>query len=292
MVIGARLELQTDQATTRARFVASELPWPLQLNDVIRRIEAFNCDGIRSVSEEHDTIVIELEHLAWAWWVKAALDATGLLRQTYRAELRINVGGAAVSCDLRQVLNLFLEYRIGIIKTRQGRQLSALRDRAHVVEGLLVTAEFREPVLELLRAAEDPTEETWGLMHLASPDLRTRPSFATHTPLDPKRLAEVVTTLVDRLRADLPDSAKASHSYSLGFTESQARAIATTRRLGSLSQSALFSEWLELRREIDRLDEPRGALARAEAKVLEELTELKKRHSHPRRTWVRPTGRG
>ena len=103
--------------------------------------------------------------------------------------------------------------------------------------------------------------------------------------MEPKRLTEILAGLKTRLKAEVPDAPETpTHPYEHGFSEVQARAILATRRLSAIPVDALFREWAELSWRIAALAIPLRDLSALDDLLHAELTELRARHSSPRRT--------
>ena len=292
LTIHACLEIQKEQNSHRARIIATELPRPLERGAVAKQLEALSLEGVASIRDEstatEDRLVVELVHVAYVWKVRTALRDCGALRYSQEVQLRINEDGEAVAASLLTVIDLFLGHRRSIVTRRLRQDLRRVQQRAHAVEGLLVSLEVLEPVMNVIRDADDPAESFWGLTHLASPEINTRVSFSKHTALEPERLRAAATALVARLREEEPRlPAELSHRYSLGFSEEQARAILATRKPAALRKESLFREWVDLAHEMARLDEPLHDVRALEAIILGELAELRTKYSSPRRTAFR-----
>ena len=288
VTVRAKVDLQMDSKTRSARFVISELPWPLERSEVKRRLEALRHEGIASISDgENDCIIVQLEHVAHARGLAAHLAMSPALAHSVAVEIRVNEFGSAIVCDLRRSLEHFLTHRRVVTMRRHERELSEKQRRAEALEALLVTTELLAPVLDVVGDGVNAPEQRWGLMNLATPQLTSQVSFATHTPIGALTLKALATKLIERLRVDEPRHPGApSHSYELGFSRVQACAILATRRLGSLSREALFREWAGVAREMADLAAPLNDASALDAIIQTELAEVRERYASPRRTKI------
>lgn len=285
VTVRARIELQTERSSKKARFLISEIPWPLECAQVVRGLERLELRDVVGITDGHDHVIVELDHVAYASSVGEVLKVSQTLRQTSRAELRISVGGEAANVRLDKLIDHFLNHRRAVVTRRLQKELAGLKTRAQELEGLLAVAQVLEPLTKVITYADDAAEEFWGVLHLTSPELTSRVSFARLTPLEPKRLQEIFERLHARLKAEVPDAS--THPPATTFSEVQARAILATRRLSTIPADALFREWAGLAPRIAQLELPLRDPSVLNDLVHRELAEQKERHSSPRRTFWR-----
>ena len=271
--IGPKSTIQTTKDPVRARIVLEELPWPMAREDACRAIRALALEGVDDVHEEGELVVVELEHVVYAWGTAHALLASGVVRMTHAAAFRIDAGGIPMTCDLIELLKRFLAHRVEVVGKRIEKEEVRRVARAEALEGVLVAAEFSQPVLDVLRDADNPVDEAWALMHLCTAELTTRSTFARHPPLDPLLLRKAAVEVAERAGPEVAPS----HDYASGFSAVQAREIMRTRRLSSLPREQVLREWTQLRA-------PAAPAHQAEATILEELGALRARFARARRT--------
>lgn len=296
LTLRARIELEVDRGARTARMVITELPWPLESAELVRQLEDLRIEGVASIydesTDEEARVIVKLEHVAFAWWVKDRLTNAAALRRAFRVQLRIDEEGEAVAASLSTVLDLFLGHRRTVVTRRLRHELRQLQQRSQELEGLLVTTELLEPVTNVLRDGDNPSEQFWGLKHLVDPALKTRVSFARHQIHDAASMRGVATAFVSRLRLEVPEHPVGpSHDYELGFSELQAKAILGTRRPSALSSESLLREWVGVAREMAPLEATLKDVRALEVIIQGELSELRARHSSPRRTQLDPDWR-
>src|SRR5208282_3262679 len=65
---------------------------------------------------------------------------------------------------LKQLLRLFIEHRINVIRRRTQYQLRQARQRAHVVEGLLIALHHIDEIIRVIRSSANPSEARTQLL--------------------------------------------------------------------------------------------------------------------------------
>jgi DNA gyrase subunit A len=265
------------------RLTVSELPWPLRASEVIPQLERLpGVSAVRAESKaEEELIIVELTHVAYAGGLWNSLCEGPVIGRAFEVELRVNDGGRATVVSLDRALESFLELRRAVAKAEVARQLTEMRERAHVLEGLAVAIDSLELLTLVLRDC-DPAESVWRLMHLASPALRSR---APCEPVSPETLRAAARHGLRRehqLESELFDE---THSYDPGFSEAQA--IEITQVVGgppAIVRSRLVQESLELVRRYEKLRSGPGWRKAVHERVRGQLERLRTRYRPARHT--------
>ena len=63
---------------------------------------------------------------------------------------------------LKELLRLFIEHRINVIRRRTQYQLRQARQRAHIVEGLLIALHHIDEIIRVIRSSANPSEAPPG----------------------------------------------------------------------------------------------------------------------------------
>jgi DNA gyrase subunit A len=186
------------------------------------------------------------------------------------------VDGQPRLLNLKQVLEAFLAHRREVVVRRTVFDLRKARERAHIVEGLMVALVNLDPLIALIRAAADPAtaraamlEQVWtpGLVT----DLLAQSGSALSRP------------------DDLPAAFGLSGTgYRLSPAQAQAILDLRLHRLTGLEQRKLLDEYQELLRRIEDYLEILTMPERLTAVIRAELTELRVQYSDPRRTAILP----
>jgi topoisomerase-4 subunit A len=90
----------------------------------------------------------------------AHLFATTDLERSYRVNLNmIGIDGRPQVKDLRQILVEWLSWRTSVVRRRLEYRLQKVRDRLHILEGLMVAYLNIDEVIAIIREEEKPKEE-------------------------------------------------------------------------------------------------------------------------------------
>ncbi len=66
------------------------------------------------------------------------------------------VDGRPKTLPLKDLLRLFVEHRINVIRRRTQYQLRQARQRAHIVEGLLIALAYIDEIIRVIRTLGQP----------------------------------------------------------------------------------------------------------------------------------------
>lgn len=263
MQVDGRVRPEFDETSQRSRLVVSEVPWPRSPRDVLADLNELkhhgHLDGVTEIidlsSASGCLIHLELEHLAFRGLVHSAIEESQLLACTWPIELRVH--GSTAPMQLVDFLSAYLEHRREVAVKKLDRRVADAQLRAQNAEAVCVALELMEPVLTAMRSADDDEAAVKGLM-----------SFMTdaHRP------------------ALLRLPFKASHDYSSGFTQAQARYLLTVRKLPSRRMDAATAEWANLLSVADTARATLSERASVMETVREELRSALDRFVEPRRT--------
>lgn len=166
----ARIENVTPK---RRGIVVTELPYMVGPEKVIEKIkegvQSRKLSGISGATDLTDhqhglRLVIE---------VKTGFDPEAVLEQLYRTtpledSFSINnvtlVDGQPRTLGLRELLTVWVEHRIGVVRRRSRHRLAKRRERLHLVEGLLVAILDIDEVIQVIRSSDDAETARGRLM--------------------------------------------------------------------------------------------------------------------------------
>ncbi|QNN50961.1 DNA topoisomerase IV subunit A [Phycicoccus endophyticus] len=157
----ARIEKVTAR---RTGIVVTELPYLVGPEKVIERVKVLvqskKLQGISDIKDLTDRknglrLVIE---------VKNGFNAEAVLAQLYKHtpmedSFGINnvalVDGQPQTLGLKDLLRVYVDFRIEVVRRRTAYRLARRRERLHLVEGLLVAILDIDEVIQLIRASDD-----------------------------------------------------------------------------------------------------------------------------------------
>ncbi len=157
----ARIE---NVSAKRKGIVVTELPYTVGPEKVIERIKDGvsnkKIQGIQSVvdlTDRHHGLRLVIE-------VRTGFSPEAVLEQLYKLtpleeNFSINnvalVGGQPRTLGLRELLQVWVEHRIDVVRRRSRHRLGARLDRLHLVDGLLVAILDIDDVIQIIRSSDD-----------------------------------------------------------------------------------------------------------------------------------------
>ena len=171
VTVQARAHLE-EMSRGRNRIIVTELPYMTNKSTLIERIaslaRAEKLEGIADLRDESDRqgmrIVIELTKTADPEEILKTLYKSTQMRNTFSFIMLALVDGEPRMLTLKQVLRVYLEHRLTIVRKRSEFDLERARRRAHILEGLRVALNNLDAVIDLIRKARDADTARSGLM--------------------------------------------------------------------------------------------------------------------------------
>ena len=168
VVVRARTEFE-EFGNDRVRIIVSELPYQVNKRQLIKKIaeqvKDKRLEGISDLRDETDRngmrIVIELKKDA-----NPQVVLNNLFKQT---ELQSSFGMILLALvddqkqpkilSLRQIIDEYLRFQIEVLTRRTEYDLKKAKERAHLLEGLLVAQDNIDEVIRIIRSAYDDAKE-------------------------------------------------------------------------------------------------------------------------------------
>ena len=150
----------------REAIVVTELPYQTNKAALIEKIaELVNdkrIEGIADIRDESDRdgmrIVIELKRDAYPRVVLNNLYKQTPVQTNFGANMLALVNGEPQVLDLKQFLQVFLDFRVEAITRRTQYELRKAQERDHLLQGLLIALSQLDEIIALIRhAADTPT---------------------------------------------------------------------------------------------------------------------------------------
>ncbi len=162
ILMQARVHIE-EMERGRSRILITEIPYQVNKSSLIERIATLvregEIEGIADLRDESDRhgmrIVIELNKNADAEKVLDALYRHTPMRTTFSLILLALVDGEPRLLTLKQTLRVYLEHRLTVTRRRAEFDLEKARQRAHILEGLLVALKNLDEIITLIRNAPD-----------------------------------------------------------------------------------------------------------------------------------------
>ena len=147
----------------RHRIVITEIPYQVNKTGLIERIAELARDGkldaISDLRDESDrrgmSIVIELRRGAAPKQVLNQLYKYTPLQSTFSVHFLALVNGEPRLLSLKRALQIYIEHRDEIITRRSKFELDKARNRAHILDGLLIALANLDDVIKTIRESKD-----------------------------------------------------------------------------------------------------------------------------------------
>ncbi|MCD7730421.1 MAG: DNA gyrase subunit A [Oscillospiraceae bacterium] len=153
--------------------IVTEIPYMVNKARLIENIAALakdkRIDGIHNIRDESDKehavrIVIELKKDAVPQLVLNKLFALTQLQDTVGVIMLALVKGEPKVLTLKQILTEYIDFQVDVIRRRTEYDLKKARERAHILEGLVVASDNIEEVVDICKTSKDPSEAKSRLM--------------------------------------------------------------------------------------------------------------------------------
>ncbi|MCU0303196.1 MAG: DNA gyrase subunit A [Thermoanaerobaculales bacterium] len=168
----ARAEIEEAEKGRRAAIIVRELPYQVNKARLVEQIAALvhakRLEGIADLRDESDRdgirMVIELKRDAVPEVVLNNLYKTTQMQTTFGIILLGVLNNQPKVFTLREMLAHFLDHRKEVVVRRTEFDLARARERAHILEGLVIALDHLDEVIALIRAAADPADAKRGLV--------------------------------------------------------------------------------------------------------------------------------
>ena len=162
-----------DMGRGKSRIIVSELPFQTNKTALIERIASLvssgKLDGLADLRDESDRqntvrLLIELQRGADVTDVLASLFKLTPLQSTFGIIMLALVDGQPRLLTLKQALRAYLEHRLEVVQRRSRFDLARAKERAHVLEGLIIALDNLDAVIRTIRKSRNPDTARRNLM--------------------------------------------------------------------------------------------------------------------------------
>ena len=279
VVLRAKCHFEDIDKGQRQSIIVDELPYQVNKKTLQERIAELvhekKIEGISHIQDESDKsgmrLVIELKRGEVPEVVLNNLYKQTQLQDTFGINMVALIDGQPKLCNLKDLIQVFLEHRREVVTRRTVFELRKARERGHVLEGLAVALANIDEFIRIIR--ESPTPP------VAKAELMTR-------SWDSKLVREMLT----RSRLDggvvnaddyRPDGLEREFGmqgdglYRLSETQAQEILQMRLQRLTGLEQDKIVAEYKDVMAEIDDLLDILSRPERVSTIIGEELTVVK-----------------
>ena len=208
IVMRAKAEIETHP--THDKIVVTEIPYGVNKAELIKSIADLSnekkIDGISNVNDETDRegmrIVIDVKRDANASVVLNKLYKMTMLQTSFGVNNVALVHGRPRLLNLKDLIKYFVEHRHEVVIRRTRYDLRKARERAHILEGLIIASDNIDEVIRIIRAAKTPNEAITNLM------ARFNLSEIQARAIVEMRLRQLTGLMQDQLHAEYEDLMK------------------------------------------------------------------------------------
>ncbi len=279
VVMRAKCHFEDIDRGQRQAIIVDEIPYQVNKKTLLERIAELvhekKIEGISHIQDESDKsgmrVVIELKRGEVPEVVLNNLYKQTQLQDTFGINMVALIDGQPKLCNLKDLIDIFLQHRREVVTRRTVFELRKARDRGHVLEGLAVALANIDEFIRIIR--ESPTPP------LAKAELMTR-----------RWDSELVRRMLTRARDDgsvvsaddyrpeglLRDfGMQAEGLYRLSETQAQEILQMRLQRLTGLEQDKIVAEYKQVMAEIDDLLDILAKPARVSVIIGDELRAIK-----------------
>ena len=275
----ARCHFEDIDRGQRQAIVVDEIPYQVNKKVLLERIAELvrdkKIEGIAHIQDESDKsgmrVVIELKRGEVPEVVLNNLYKHTQLQDTFGINMVALVDGQPKLCNLKDLLDIFLQHRREVVTRRTVFELRKARERGHVLEGLAVALANIDEFIRIIRESPTPPvakaelmARRWDSALVRAMLTRARADGGTVNADDyrPEGLARACGLQADGL-------------YALSETQAQEILQMRLQRLTGLEQDKIVTEYKEVMAQIDDLLDILAKPERVTAIIAEELRAIR-----------------
>ena len=251
--------------------IIDEIPYMLRKERLLKSINQLARDkrieGLYDLRDESDKdgmrVVIELKKDAVPNIVLNKLFALTQLQDTVGIIMLALVNGEPKILTLKQMLQHYLEFQVDVIQRRTRFDLRKALERAHILQGFVLAADYIDEVIDIIRSSSTVQEAKDRMI---------------------ERFKDVdMSALLDRAQYDLTGLHIEEQT---GLSQEQAEAIVQMRlgQLTGLERQKITDELYGLLTKISDYEDILADVNRVYAIIMDDLNAIRKKFSDKRRT--------
>jgi DNA gyrase subunit A len=284
------------EAATKDRdnIVITEIPYQVNKARLIERIaelvQTKKIEGIADVRDESSRegmrIVIELKRGEESQFILNNLYKHTQMQESFHMILLSIVGGQPRELGLIQMIKLFIEHRVEVVRRRTIFELRKAEEREHILVGYQVALDHLDNVIRVIRGSASRAEAKENLFkYFTEQDVTITENGKSRklegVKLDGRKYRNLAGSLAD---ADLP--AARAGAEGLSYIQIDAILELQLHRLTQLSIDDILKELKSIRDLIAELREILSSDKRLKQVITAELKEVHKAYGDDRRTQI------
>ncbi len=260
-----------EEVNGRNCIIVDEIPYMVNKTLILKNINQLckdkRIDGIYYLRDESDKdgmrIVIELKKDAIPNIVLNKLFAMTKLQDTVGIIMLALVNGEPKILTLKQMLQEYLDFQVDVIQRRTRFDLRKALERAHILQGFVLAADYIDEVIQIIRSSKNIPEAKERMI---------------------ERFKDVdMSALLDRTQYDFTGL---HIEQQTGLSEEQAEAIVQMRlgALTGLERQKITDELYGLLTKISDYEDILADVNRVYQIIMDDLNAIRKKFSDERRT--------
>ncbi len=205
-----RAKSHMEEINGREYLVVTEIPYQVNKADMIKKtadlVNDKKIEGISLIRDESDRngmrIVYQLKRDAIPNIVLNTLFKHTALQSSFSVNNIALVNGRPEMLNLKDIIHHFVEHRHDVVVRRTEFELRKAKERAHILEGLIIASDNIDEVIALIRASSNAEEARTKLME------RFELSEIQAKAIVEMRLRQLTGLEQDKLRAEYEDILK------------------------------------------------------------------------------------
>ncbi len=279
VVMRAKCHFEDIDRGQRQAIVVDEIPYQVNKKTLLERIAELvhekKIEGISHIQDESDKsgmrVVIELKRGEVPEVVLNNLYKQTQLQDTFGINMVALIDGQPKLCNLKDLIEVFLQHRREVVTRRTVFELRKARDRGHVLEGLAVALANIDEFIRIIRESPTPPVAKAELMTRSWDSALVR-QMLTRAKAD----GSVVNADDYRPEGLLREfGMQADGLYRLSETQAQEILQMRLQRLTGLEQDKIVAEYKQVMAEIDDLLDILAKPARVSVIIGDELRAIK-----------------
>ncbi|MFY9690515.1 MAG: DNA gyrase subunit A [Candidatus Acidiferrales bacterium] len=269
----------------RQDIVVTELPYQVNkarlIEHIAELIQNKKIDGIADIRDESDRdgmrIVIEIKRDEEPEIILNKLFKMTQMQESFGMILLAIVAGQPRELGLLQLLQLFIEHRVDVVRRRTQYELRKAREREHILLGYQVALDHIDDVIKIIRGSSSRANARENL----------------HEFFENKSVSVLVGGKQTTIKGVKLDAKKygitvATSGEGLGLSYLQIDAILELQlhRLTQLSVDEILKELAQIRERIAELESILASDKKLKAVIVAELREVMKAYGDDRRTQI------
>jgi len=262
VIVRAKAEIQPE----KNRIVITEIPYMVNKAELIKQIAYLVTEnkirGISDIRDESDregmSIILELRKDANENVVLNQLYKHTRLQDTFGIIMVALVNNEPKLLNIKQLIQHFIDHRKDVVRKRTEFDLNKAKDRAHILEGLLIALKDTDKTIKLIKQSQSVNE--------------AKQSLQSNLQITEKQAVAILEMKLQKLAALEQEKIKTEHSNLLKLIEELSSILASEQKILDIIKKELE----ELKQQYGDERKTEITLAEAETFEMEDLIKQEK----------------